>query len=176
MCHYVTLCCFIVSSMKTYYTKTCELCGKTYETRKPKQIYCSVSCAKKNPRGFKYKNLVMECEWCGAPFTPKTSLQRFCKPKCGYAAYRQRLNAEQTGNVDDIKVHVATQYRPKGSRAKSSVDEVREMYGLNTFQPSQVRCTLCGKKFKSWDKTKNRRCPSCSNSEEFENIISSGFF
>lgn len=168
--------CILWGMRTTKITKQCELCGKTYETTKPSQRFCSVSCAKKTPRGVKYQHIVSKCEWCGSEYTPKIYSQRFCSAQCSQRAYQQRVKAKRDGLFDDIKCPAVAHYRPKGSRSKTSLDEVRELYGLKPLKPEQVTCYVCGEKFKSWDKTKNKRCPSCSNNEELENIVSSGYF
>lgn len=56
----------------TIYSKTCPTCGKTYETNRPRQQFCSKPCIRKRPIDF--------CERCGKP-RPRVNRQ-FCSRAC----------------------------------------------------------------------------------------------
>lgn len=77
----------------------CPVCGKAFVQGRVGQLYCSRHCAKTaGNRAAARKRAeargVRTCEWCGAAFSPKTSLARFCSRRCSRAsAYNQRRGA-----------------------------------------------------------------------------------
>lgn len=69
-------------------TRKCAYCGKEYEARHSKQLYCSQKCGNRKRTGFGigYKRT---CAECGAIFTSKLQKAKYCSSRCK-GAYRYR--------------------------------------------------------------------------------------
>lgn len=103
-------------------------------------------------------------------------MQRYCSVLCGNAAYRDRKKAKLKGEIEAARLQRKVNYTPKGTYNNIGIAEVREECGLSPIIQEEVECLTCGNLFMSWDKKNNRRCTACINSEDYENISSSGYF
>jgi hypothetical protein len=84
-----------------------------------------------------------QCAKCGKEFTPyKEKWGKYCSRKC----YKRS--------------NIITHKRSTG------LNEFRIQMGLAPLEPGMIDCRRCGKKFYSWDKTRNKTCAYCINREE----------
>lgn len=129
--------------------KRCKYCGKYFEPRRKTIRYCSQECSDLFHRDFylnKRKLLsgrkpveFITCGICGKEFEKKSPTHLFCSDDCKRAAQRKRYH--------DRRAHGGATY------AKSSI--------LRGKKFETITCNRCGKLFRSWDRTKNRRCAQC---------------
>lgn len=67
-------------------TKTCEICGKTFETSilmKDKSRFCSNACKSQYRRNMKFDDVTKNCVICGKPFqTNQYSPGKYCSSDC----------------------------------------------------------------------------------------------
>lgn len=169
-------CCVMRIQNRRIHSLICELCGSEFQSTHKTQRFCSHLCSARRPRGTKLRHVVNRCEWCGNQYTPRTSAQRYCSVLCGNAAYRDRRKAKSKGQIEAAKLQRKVNYTPKGTYNNIGISEVREGCGLAPIIQEEVECLTCGNLFMSWDKKHNRRCTACLNSEDYENISSSGYF
>ncbi|MBU2346582.1 MAG: HNH endonuclease, partial [Gammaproteobacteria bacterium] len=71
--------------------KTCQQCGKAFQTRKKERKYCSKACygaanRAENSVHWKGENLTNTCEVCGKTFrcgsTKVAKKRKYCSPEC----------------------------------------------------------------------------------------------
>ncbi len=67
--------------------KKCRSCGKTFETKKNYQIYCSESCYYESLKGKKRSWIKLKCEKCGKTFEVMKHLKyrKYCSKECSYS-------------------------------------------------------------------------------------------
>lgn len=92
-----------------YKQRACQRCGKMFQPTTQDQYYCSSDCLntekailRVNKRKKRVTGLVLQnykkyedkvCQWCGKPFTPHQSTQKYCNKTCsGYAEQENTMN------------------------------------------------------------------------------------
>ena len=71
--------------------KICPICGKEFETKHKKQLYCSRSCAGISQR----KSKILFCDYCGKeiykPYSQlKNHKKHYCSNECRYLANKKK--------------------------------------------------------------------------------------
>lgn len=138
--------------------KRCKYCGKYFEPHRPTVKYCSENCMEKFYSEFyqekrallkKRKPVeIIKCAMCGKDFERKSPSHLFCSEECTRARRIERYHERRkTGGV----------IYPKSA-------------ALREKKSDYIECNRCGKIFRSWDRTKNRRCSQCQS--EIENTYS----
>lgn len=75
------------------FTKICPVCGKTFETNRPFQKYCSHDCQANN----KYQE--KECAYCGKKYSHTTRLSKYCSVECRRKAAKEKLIQSTTMRI-----------------------------------------------------------------------------
>ena len=133
--------------------RRCKYCGRYFEPPRPSTRYCSQECYASFYREFyrEYERKrragkavkptpIVKCLQCGSEFERKSSTHVYCSNECVKLARRKLyLERKEEGSLDQ---------HPKSQALRSK-----------TFD--YVQCNRCDKMFRSWDKTKNRRCAKC---------------
>lgn len=134
-------------------TRRCKFCGQEFKVNKRTVQYCSRECYdayyKKQLADLKIKRkqkrmieVFITCAICGKEMKKNSPTHLYCSTECASKARIQKyLERKQFGYTD---------FTPKASNLKS------KNYTI-------VTCNMCEKPFRSWDKTKNRRCPACQS-------------
>ena len=88
------------SALKKKFIKTCPTCGKTFETSRSDQIYCSKFCCHK--AHYVPKKLLKKCVVCGKEFRAGQPFAKYCSDECQKLARQQLLESvtKQTFEVD----------------------------------------------------------------------------
>lgn len=139
--------------------KRCKYCGKYFEPSRPTVKYCSENCMSKFYAEF-YRNKrallrgrkpvdKTTCKMCGAEFERKSPSHLFCSEACSHKRKIERYSERKKNGSPD--------YHPKSA-------------ALRERQYDYILCNRCEKVFRSWDKTKNRRCAQCQS--DIENTYS----
>lgn len=83
------------------FDRVCPVCGKTFEMKNIRQIYCSYKCGYKARYKPREKVLPLAhgtgdntCLYCGATFAAKCKTQKFCCISCG-RKFRYKKNLEE---------------------------------------------------------------------------------
>ena len=83
------------------FTRTCHICGKTFQSLAYNSRYCSRECKLeikrrriKSSRG-PSKTLHRICVWCGAPFETKVYNKKYCSQECNHLATAERKRTKR---------------------------------------------------------------------------------
>lgn len=93
--------------------KTCQMCGKEFETQKKNQVYCSQKCQQK-ARQIRIKEAAKEentdnklptakCKMCGRVFAQRNKNHIFCSKKCVDEWHGKPLLQKRFSSPEDMK-------------------------------------------------------------------------
>lgn len=129
------------------------------------------------------------CAWhlCNNPITSTQGHAKFCCRACrSKASHEKKMVAEGKPRgqrfclicgADITHTHRSRIWcdtcRPKNkndqvNREVEAEDIAVAREGLPPLKPARIKCA-CGSKFDSWDTTKNRMCPNCTEKAEILN-------
>jgi len=128
--------------MHNLITRICEQCGKEYETRKPKQKYCSKKCGGEafsdkfkgiNTHGIKPNSYV--CKHCGKAFTPKASDRiTYCSRECSFEDKKAKPREPKEKQINiNICVVCSKEFEGKTKKSKCCSDECTKEYRHNEY-------------------------------------------
>jgi len=158
--------------------KTCEICGKEFETGYSFKKYCSKKCRRlslnarqnlKRQRAAKVE--IHTCQNCGKQFETANKQKVYCSPKCVHQyCYRKKTVTKVEKPVEKIKKPVAEPIkkicpicgvefltRNKGQKYCSKNCTSQASWQDKTFKKI---CVQCGKEFNSLSNAA-KKCPSC---------------
>lgn len=140
--------------------KTCELCGKEFETNLPHKKYCSLECyheahlisesLRRRQNGARALE-VKECAFCGKEFQQRASNQKYCSIECSNKAQNKR---HVFGLVTPCKVvqcaFCGKEFQQKVPHQKYCSENCRA--AAYTPRTGKVKfdkkiCPVCGKEF-----------------------------
>lgn len=134
--------------------KSCELCGKPFDSYMPNARFCCESCRRKAERkrhnAAGVLSVTYTCQWCGKEYHPKRSgRDKFCSRECFYASWMS------VG---------------KGDRAiRSMSDEPKRWIGdkkrRRIYERDGYRCHLCGYDTLTHHDCSDMRSPSLDHIE-----------
>ena len=148
--------------MRAYlHTRKCEVCGKSFRTNYSKKKFCSNKCylasrkiaSKKRIAARKKPEAYRECIECGKTFKMVTSWHQTCSEACREKRNNRKRQEAEAKRRDKERAEQA-EYKKNIAKKKPTKDI--------------IPCNRCNKPFRSWDTTKNRRCPACQL--EIENL------
>lgn len=113
--------------------RRCITCGRELKGRG--RLYCSPECYREHYRKKQKPAEKAKCPICGTWFTKKRPTSVYCSTKCKYHSNYKAMTRLRSGEIEN-----STEEKPEG--------------GI-------IECNMCGRLFRSWDKTKNRRCRMC---------------
>jgi hypothetical protein len=109
-------------------TKTCETCGRSFQTIRPAARFCGVLCRTQN---VKQPPKVQNCEGCGARFVVTEYKQRFC----GHACAATKMHGDRPVTTGDDSTLV------NGDNPRFSKDEQGQWW-YKTGNASRTRAYL----------------------------------
>lgn len=149
-------------------TKKCMQCGIEFQTRKPKQKYCSRECANKARSGEKHHNhteyVELECAWCGKKYSvipSRAENSLYCSKECRVAA-TAKLNTGRKIEKEHLtyrcrwcrKLFTSSRHSEFCSQkckndAKNFLLEhnYEEFYPQHEADETEKTCPICGKTF-----------------------------
>lgn len=135
---------------KAYMWKKCAICGKTFESYRGIQKYCSEECSKKskvecqkryedrkkNKEEEKYMNSNYKyCAECGKAFMPTHKLQKYCCGKCAKdAENRRQREAYKKQSLAGKTYYQRTKSNEAVEKATNEIEEVKEFDYLGTLE------------------------------------------
>ena len=138
--------------------KTCEICGKEFETNLPNKKYCSPECRMRafdeTQRRYRIKAGILrpekeikECAYCGKAFTSRGSQHRFCSRKCQRASTRAQPRVLKCAFCGKEFVAQASRHKYCSSKCKELANSKRFRFGLEEGHKLLI-CEGCGKEFR----------------------------
>lgn len=115
-------------------SKTCPVCGKTFETRFQHQVYCSPSCQSRARRKPAQTHV---CGFCGRRFTAKTSRARFCSPRC---AGRVRLGYATLAEFEQAHAQRKVAFNKQRERDRNGLTlaQIQAVIDAQSGDPSRL--------------------------------------
>ena len=124
------------------------------------------------------------CKYCGKYFTPTRNTARYCSQLCLELYHRElqkqkrikqgRQPVKTTRCVVCNKrfekkspTHILCSTECATIRRKA---QYADRLAVNKSDRNYIECNRCGNIFKSWDRTKNRRCARCQYEIEEQSI------
>ena len=102
-------------------TKTCVICGKTFQSYRPNAMTCSYECRKemiKRNHAEKVKRLEYTfkkvCPTCGKEFMARTSAQLYCSDECRMKGALLKRNAPKPKKTMDRLKEIALEATKSG--------------------------------------------------------------
>jgi endogenous inhibitor of DNA gyrase (YacG/DUF329 family) len=124
---------------------TCQICGKSFETRNKHSLYCSRDCWAKSRKGVAYRpatRVKKNCELCGKEFQvplSHTRRRKFCSKECYGKAWAGRARrAPRTLKCE----RCGSEFTSTGQSARFCSVKCREMQVEKT-------CLQCGTEFRT---------------------------
>lgn len=125
----------------------CPICGKEFESRNPRKIYCSDECCNKDYNGKKRAERIAKkkikkgiCPNCGTEWESHIYNKRFCTRKCNQNFHNSK---KRTRSRRGICLNCGTEFTRTNNAKKCCSEECQKQSKLTV----QRICENCGKVF-----------------------------
>ena len=165
----------------TIFSKTCELCGESFETRLPRQKYCSKKCRMTMADVERKKKKVYKagpgtvCLYCGKIIgLDRVNNTTYCSDECVYKARKQRdrnriraqnpigaRNCEYCG-APFMPKHKHQKYCSGDCSNRVHYERARLKREQELSTPKIKKCGWCGKDFESYHSRKKYCSEECA--------------